>query len=104
MKRLAYDFQLALATATRNPILLVSYEILVRCRANLGWDHFRWRDGEENTREGFIQRQTALFEAIKQRDRFAAVSLVLRDLDRLQSLAMGPRLQHRTPGPDAGEL
>lgn len=100
MKRIAYNFQLALAVATRNPILQASYEILVQCRANLGWDHFRWHEDEQSTREGFIQRQTELFEAIKRRDRFAAVTFVLRDLDRLQSLAMGPRLQHRTPPSD----
>ena len=98
MKRHAYDFQMALASATRNPLLQVSYEILVQCRRNLGWDQLKWHGSQENSREDFIRRQTELFEAIKQRDRFTAVSLVLRDLDRLHLLAMGPRLKQR-PSP-----
>ena len=92
IKRLCYDFQLALAAATRNPILLANYKVLYTSRKNLGWDRLKWQHKNGNSRQELIKRQTDIFQAIKQRDRFRAVSLVLRDLDRLQTLTMGPRV------------
>lgn len=92
IKRLCYDFQMALAEATRNPILVANYKILYISRRNLGWDRLKWQNKNGNSRQELIRRQTEIFQAIKQRDRFTAVSLVLRDLDRLQNLTMGPRV------------
>lgn len=102
IKKYAYDFLMVLASASRNPILEASYRTLVQCRKNLGWDQLNWRKDLRKSRVSLIKQQIDVYTAIQQRDRFTAVSLVLEDLDRLQLLAMGPRVK-RSPQTDDDE-
>jgi DNA-binding FadR family transcriptional regulator len=73
-----YTFHLEIAKATRNPLLIDIFEIIIKARARAGWGRLAALNAKPEQRAAQIARNRQVFEALKQRDAALATTL-LRD-------------------------
>jgi GntR family transcriptional regulator, transcriptional repressor for pyruvate dehydrogenase complex len=85
-----YDFQITVAQATRNPLLVAIYELIVAARSQLGWQHLKSVSETDDDRAERNKRTQQFIEALTNRDRNRAVQLARLRLDDLVMAAMGP--------------
>lgn len=90
-KKHGYQFNMALAVATRNPLLEACYRLLMRSREDLGWSRIPTISQETGMREARISKCAQMVDAIRNRDRFTAVNLAIENANWLLQNALGPR-------------
>lgn len=67
-KKSGYDFHLEVVRATRNPLLVAMYEMLIAARARAGWNTLVGLNDREEQREQQITGNTELYKALSTRD------------------------------------
>lgn len=90
-KKSGYDFHREVVRATRNPLLVAIYEMLVAARAQAGWNTLVGLNDREEQREEQIVANTALYDALRARDAARARELSLMHLtEMVQIVVMFP--------------
>ncbi len=74
-KKSGYDFHLEVVRATRNPLLVAMYEMLIAARARAGWNTLVGLNDREERREQQIASNTELYRALSTRDAVRAREL-----------------------------
>ena len=73
-----YNFHLEIAKATRNPLLVDIFEMIVAARARAGWGRLAALNAKPEQRAAQIARNMSVLEALRHRDNDAA-TILLRD-------------------------
>jgi DNA-binding FadR family transcriptional regulator len=90
-KASGYDFHLEVVRATRNPLLVAMYQMLVAARARAGWNTLIALNDSEQQREAQIEANTAIYQALRERDAAKARELSLMHLtEMLQTVLSFP--------------
>lgn len=90
-KASGYDFHLEVVRATRNPLLVAMYEMLVAARAKAGWNTLIGLNDREQQRAAQIAANTAIYHALRARDAARARELSLFHLtEMLQTVLSFP--------------
>ena len=84
-KAAGYAFHLEVARATRNPLLVAMYEMLVAARAKAGWGTLIPLNDRREQRNEQIAGNRAIYEALRARDAERARALSDRNLSRMIS-------------------
>ena len=80
-----YAFHLEIARATRNPLLVVIYEMLIAARAKAGWGTLIALNDRQEQRDQQIAGNRSLLAALRDRDAEAARRLSFRILSEMIS-------------------
>ncbi len=78
-----YAFHLEVARATRNPLLVAIYEMLIAARAKAGWGTLIPLNDRQEQRDAQIAGNRALYEALLARDAEAARRLSYQTLSEM---------------------
>lgn len=70
-----YEFHLELVRATRNPLLLAMYELLVAARAKAGWETLKALNDTQELRNQQIEGSRAIYQALIERNATKASEL-----------------------------
>jgi GntR family transcriptional repressor for pyruvate dehydrogenase complex len=90
-KEAGYAFHLEVVRATRNPLLVAMYEILVAARAKAGWGTLIPLNDREEQREAQTAANRSIYEALRARDTDRARRLSLHHLtDMINTAASLP--------------
>lgn len=87
-KKAGYDFHLEVARATRNPLLVAIYEVLIAARAKAGWDTLLALNDRSESREAQIECNRSIYEALRDRDAARAAEISRTRLREMQRTVM----------------
>jgi GntR family transcriptional repressor for pyruvate dehydrogenase complex len=86
-----YGFHLALTRATRNPLLVAIFELIIEARARAGWGRLAALNATPEQRAAQIARNRRVVEALRQRDVPLATAALRGHLAAmLDDIARGP--------------
>jgi DNA-binding FadR family transcriptional regulator len=71
-----YAFHLEIARATRNPLIVRIYEMIIETRAQAGWDKLRRLNESRESREAQIASNRRVLAALRERDTVRARQLM----------------------------
>jgi DNA-binding FadR family transcriptional regulator len=74
-KQAGYAFWQEVARATRNPLLVAMYHMLIECRARLGWDQLKGITMDADKRAAQLRLAEEIYDALQARNRERAHSL-----------------------------
>jgi DNA-binding FadR family transcriptional regulator len=78
-----YNFHLEIAKATRNPLLVDIFEMIIAARARAGWGRLAALNATPEQRAAQIARNRSVVEALRHRDIDAATTLLRDHLARM---------------------
>ena len=67
-----YNFHMEIARATRNPLLIRIFEIIMDARARVDWNALKQRTETQEERIALTSLNRGILEALKSRDNVAA--------------------------------
>ena len=85
-----YAFHLEIARATRNPLLIRIFELIIEARAKAGWEKLRHLNDSRKAREAQIASNRRVLEALRRRDTSRARRLMREHLWSMISDVAGP--------------
>ena len=85
-----YAFHLEIARATRNPILVRIFEMIIEARATAGWEKLRHLNDSRKSREAQIASNRHVLEALRKRDTARARHLMREHLWSMITDVAGP--------------
>jgi GntR family uxuAB operon transcriptional repressor len=85
-----YAFHLEIARATRNPILVRIFELIIEARARAGWEKLRHLNESRKAREAQIASNYRVLEALRERDTVRARRLMREHLWSMIADVAGP--------------
>jgi len=80
-----YAFHLELAKATRNPLLIDIFELIIESRVRAGWGKLSLLNSTVELRNSQIERNKNILEALKNRDSELASNLIRSHLEMILS-------------------
>jgi GntR family transcriptional repressor for pyruvate dehydrogenase complex len=90
-KAAGYAFHLEVVRATRNPLLIAIYEMLIAARAKAGWSTLMPLNERKEQRDGQIAANRSIYEAVNCRNANRACELAMLHLtEMLQAVATFP--------------
>ncbi|HEY8596663.1 MAG TPA: FCD domain-containing protein [Devosiaceae bacterium] len=98
-----YQFQLAVAEATRNPLIVAVYQMLIEAREQLGWHQLQNLSDTAETRHRLVSRTNDFVDALSSRDRRKAVEIARQRVRDIADAAMGPRPPQSSIGGDIND-
>ena len=87
-KKSGYDFHREVVRATRNPLLVAIYELLIAARAQAGWHALVGLNDREQQREEQIAANAAIYDALRSRDAVRARELSLLHLTEMVQMVV----------------
>lgn len=94
-----YAFHLEIARATRNPLIVRIYEMIIETRVQAGWDKLRQLNETEESREAQIASNRRVLAALRERDAARARQLMRSHVWAMISDVAGPVGQDRDSTP-----
>lgn len=85
-----YAFHLEIARATRNPLLVRIFELIIEARAQAGWDKLRHLNDSRDAQAAQIESNRRVLAALRERDTAAARHLIRTHLWSMISDVAGP--------------
>ena len=85
-----YAFHLEIARATRNPLLVNIFELVIEARAKAGWEKLRHLNDSREAQLAQIASNRRVLEALRERDLSRARALIRRHLWSMISVVAGP--------------
>jgi DNA-binding FadR family transcriptional regulator len=90
-KKAGHAFQLEIARASRNPVIVAMQEMTTAARARAGWETLLMLNDTEDLRQATIADFTAIFEALRMRDSKLAADVSARMLSgMIQTILEAP--------------
>lgn len=86
-KKAGYEFHLQVARATRNPVLVGMYEMLVAARGKAGWGKLLQLNDRKELRDDQLAGLQNIFDALLARDADAAARVASINLERMIGIA-----------------